>query len=139
MSDYDEKIHAVVTEKINRIEADWIAGRLNAESMESLLLYARAGVDIAVAGRKIAEVSRAVVEEMEVKSFRNELETTEKVEAVKASTAVVLEKLAEDFDEWAGNVDFNNRHTKRADWEGRAKGFREAAAEVRRRQRGLRG
>ena len=52
------------------------------------------------------------------------------------SPAVVLEKLAETLEEWAGNVEYNN-HDKLDDWAGRAKGFRQAAQEARRRKKEL--
>jgi hypothetical protein len=54
------------------------------------------------------------------------------------STAVVLEKLAETLEEWAGNVEYNNRE-KVEIWRGRANGFREAAREARRRKKELMG
>lgn len=55
----------------------------------------------------------------------------------KMSAVVALESLAETFEEWAGNVDYNNRD-KRELWTGRANGFREAAREVRRIKKDLR-
>lgn len=139
MSEYDEKMHGLVHEKIDRIEAEWVAGRLNAESMESLLRYARGGADMALAGAQIADASKAIVTEMEVKVFRSELEIAEKEQTLKDSPAVVLEKLAETFDQWAGNVSYNNRSEQRPEWDGRMKAFYEAAREARRWKRRLLG
>lgn len=65
--------------------------------------------------------------------------TVVEVPRPKDSAVVALEQLAETFDEWAGNVDYNNSHGggPREDWAGRARGFREAAIETRLRKRAL--
>jgi hypothetical protein len=94
VSEYDEQMNGVVREKIDRIEAEWRAGRLNAESMESLLLYARAGADLTLAATKISEISKALVEEMEIKVFRTELEIAEKDQILKETMNTVPDQVS---------------------------------------------
>jgi hypothetical protein len=95
VSEYDEQMSGMVRERIDWIEAEWIAGRLDAESMESLLLYARAGAEIALAAKKISETSKELVTEMEVKVFRTELELAEKDQTLKETMSTFADKVSD--------------------------------------------